>query len=105
MGRRSGYLWELRPYFRQVAGQLLIGSVGGFASNLAVVLPAVMLGRVIDAVLALDQGRGSADRAEFLQGQASAVEPGNTGGPLCYQHSKAQAGKRQTEGAAENAEG
>jgi ATP-binding cassette subfamily B multidrug efflux pump len=55
VGRRAGYLWELRPYFRHVGGQLLIGSIGGCASNLAVVLPAVLLGRAIDSVLALDR--------------------------------------------------
>lgn len=56
---RSGYLRELGPYFRQVGGQLLIGSAGGLASNLAVVLPVVLLGRAIDAVLALDRAQGS----------------------------------------------
>ncbi len=58
--KRPGYLWELRPYFRPVAGQLLLGSIGGLLSNLAVVLPVVLLGRAIDAVVALDRGQGSA---------------------------------------------
>ena len=59
MIRGNGYLRELRPYFRQVRGQLLIGAIGGCASNLAVVLPAFLLGRAIDAVVALDRGEGS----------------------------------------------
>ncbi len=43
------YLWELRPYFRQVAGELLLGSLAGIVMNTAVVLPALLLGRAIDA--------------------------------------------------------
>src|ERR671935_1468510 len=50
------YLWELRPYFRQVAGQLVLGSIAGIVMNTAVVLPAVLLGRAIDAVRAFAQG-------------------------------------------------
>ena len=46
---RAHYLWELRPHFRQVAGQLALGSVAGFVMNTAVVLPAILLGRAIDA--------------------------------------------------------
>jgi ABC-type multidrug transport system fused ATPase/permease subunit len=46
------YLWELRPYFRQVAGQLVLGSIAGFIMNTAVVLPALLLGQAIDAALA-----------------------------------------------------
>ncbi len=53
------YLWELRPYFRQTAGELLLGSLCGILMNTSIVLPAVMLGRAIDATLAFDQGRGS----------------------------------------------
>src|SRR4051794_31216784 len=55
------YLWELRPYFRQVAGQLVLGSIAGIVMNTAVVLPAILLGRAIDAALALE--RGEADTA------------------------------------------
>ena len=50
------YLWEMRPYFRQVAGQLVLGSIAGFIMNTAVVLPAVLLGRAIDAVRAFERG-------------------------------------------------
>ncbi|HVM13228.1 MAG TPA: hypothetical protein VM287_02750 [Egibacteraceae bacterium] len=46
------------PDFRHVWGQLLIGFIGGFASNLAAVLPAVLLGRAIDAVFSRGCGHG-----------------------------------------------
>lgn len=55
-GRARHYLWELRPYFRQVAGELLLGSLAGIVMNTAVVLPALLLGRAIDAALAFQQG-------------------------------------------------
>src|SRR5215216_6560812 len=54
------YLWELRPYFRQVAGELVLGSLAGIVMNTAVVLPAILLGRAIDTVLALSRGQTSA---------------------------------------------
>jgi ATP-binding cassette, subfamily B, multidrug efflux pump len=57
-----GFLWELRPYFRQVAGQLVLGSVAGIIMNTAVVLPAILLGRAIDRALSL--GRGEATAAD-----------------------------------------
>ena len=50
------YLWEMRPYFRQVAGQLVLGSIAGIIMNTAVVLPAILLGRAIDAVRAFERG-------------------------------------------------
>jgi ATP-binding cassette, subfamily B, multidrug efflux pump len=50
------YLWEMRPYFRQVAGQLVLGSITGFIMNTAVVLPAILLGWAIDAALAFERG-------------------------------------------------
>jgi ATP-binding cassette subfamily B protein len=50
------YLWELRPYFRQVAGQLVLGSIAGFVMNTAVVLPAILLGQAIDAALVFERG-------------------------------------------------
>ena len=52
----SHYLWEMRPYFRQVAGQFVLGSICGIIMNTAVVLPAILLGRAIDAALALERG-------------------------------------------------
>src|SRR5439155_3829829 len=51
-----GFLGEMRPYFRQVAGQLVLGSIAGIVMNTAVVLPAILLGRAIDAALALTRG-------------------------------------------------
>jgi ABC-type multidrug transport system fused ATPase/permease subunit len=50
------FLLDMRPYFRQVAGRLIIGSVAGIVMNTAVVLPAILLGRAVDKVLALDRG-------------------------------------------------
>jgi ATP-binding cassette subfamily B multidrug efflux pump len=50
------YLWEMRPYFRQVAGQLVLGSLTGIIMNTAVVLPPILLGWAIDAVLAFERG-------------------------------------------------
>jgi ATP-binding cassette, subfamily B, multidrug efflux pump len=58
--RRPHYLWELRPYFRQVAGQLVIGSMAGIIMNTAVVLPAILLGRAIDAIHAFSLGEADA---------------------------------------------
>jgi ABC-type multidrug transport system fused ATPase/permease subunit len=54
------YLWEMRPYFRQVAGQLVLGSLAGIVMNTAVVLPAILLGRAIDTALALERGEADA---------------------------------------------
>jgi ABC-type multidrug transport system fused ATPase/permease subunit len=54
------FLWELRPYFRQVAGLLVVGSVAGILMNVAIVLPAVFLGRAINTVLAYQRGETSA---------------------------------------------
>ena len=50
------YLWEMRPYFRQVAGQLVLGSIAGIIMNTAVVLPAILLGQAIDAARAFERG-------------------------------------------------
>jgi len=54
------YLWQLRPYFRQVAGELALGSIAGIVMNTAVVLPAILLGRAIDTALAFERGQASA---------------------------------------------
>lgn len=56
---RRPFLWELRPYFRQVAGLLVLGSIGGILMNVAIVLPAVFLGRAINTVLAYHRGEVS----------------------------------------------
>ena len=55
------YLWQLRAYFRQVAGQLVIGSLAGIVMNTAVILPAILLGNAIDKVLALERGAATRD--------------------------------------------
>ena len=55
------YLWQLRAYFRQVAGQLVIGSLAGIVMNTAVILPAVLLGNAIDKALALERGAATRD--------------------------------------------
>ena len=55
-GRSRHYLWELRPYFRQVGGALVLGSLAGIVMNTTVVLPALLLGHAIDTVLALQRG-------------------------------------------------
>ncbi len=54
--RMNQYLWKLRPYFRQVAGELVLGSLAGIVMNTAVVLPAILLGRAIDTALAVERG-------------------------------------------------
>jgi ABC-type multidrug transport system fused ATPase/permease subunit len=61
----ANYLWELRPYYRQTAGQLLLGSLAGIAMNTAVVLPAIFLGRAVDAALHFVEGETS--RAALLR--------------------------------------
>jgi ATP-binding cassette subfamily B multidrug efflux pump len=55
-----GFLWEMRTYFRQVAGQLVLGSLAGIIMNTAVVLPAILLGRAIDQALAWERGSATA---------------------------------------------
>ncbi len=55
------YLWGMRPYFRQVSGQLMLGSVSGIIMNTMIVLPAILLGRAVDAVLALERGEVGTD--------------------------------------------
>jgi len=56
------FLWAVRPYCRQVAGQLVLGSAAGIIMNTAVVLPAILLGRAIDRTLAFERGQaGAAD--------------------------------------------
>ena len=50
---RGWFLWKLRPYYRQVAGLLAVGSAGGIVMNVAIVLPAVLLGRAVNVALAV----------------------------------------------------
>ncbi|MHB1317106.1 MAG: ABC transporter ATP-binding protein [Anaerolineae bacterium] len=49
------YLWRARRYYRQVAGLLAIGSLFGIVMNVTVVLPPVLLGRAVDATLAVGE--------------------------------------------------
>jgi ATP-binding cassette subfamily B protein len=51
------YLWDMRPYFRQVTGELVLGSLAGIVMNTSVVLPPILLGRAIDTALALSRGQ------------------------------------------------
>ena len=46
----------MRPYFRQMSGQMVVGSIMGIIMNTAVVLPALLLGRAIDTALAFERG-------------------------------------------------
>ncbi|MHB8313566.1 MAG: hypothetical protein ACYDD0_09750, partial [Candidatus Dormibacteria bacterium] len=50
----SPFLWVLRPYFRQLTGLLVLGSLGGIVMNTAIVLPPLLLGRVVNVVLAVE---------------------------------------------------
>src|SRR4051794_13522449 len=53
------FLLRMRPYFRQVAGELVLGSLCGILMNTAVVLPALLLGRAIDEVVRLSRGEST----------------------------------------------
>ena len=53
------YLWKARAYYRQVAGLLMLGTLSGITCNVAVILPAMFLGRAIDAVVASESGRAA----------------------------------------------
>src|SRR6266542_3075419 len=50
------YLRGLLPYYRHVLGTVVIGSVCGLIMNTTVVLPAILLGRAIDTVRAVNDG-------------------------------------------------
>ena len=81
----STFLWALRPYFRQVAGQLVLGSAAGIVMNTAVVLPAILLGRAIDRALAFERGQaGAADvgwaALAFVGGTSSQMPRVGSGG-------------------------
>src|SRR5579859_7363870 len=54
------FLWHMRPYFRQVGAELVLGSLCGIVMNTAVVLPALLLGHAVDEVVALSRGQSSA---------------------------------------------
>jgi ABC-type multidrug transport system fused ATPase/permease subunit len=67
------------PYLRQVAGLLIVGSIGGIVMNTVVVLPAILLGRAIDAAIAWGEGQatsGDVARAGLLYVAAVAFYQG-----------------------------
>ncbi len=53
------FLKTIQPYLKQVSGLLLIGSLGGLVMNTTVVLPAILLGRAIDAAIAWGEGQAA----------------------------------------------
>jgi len=59
------YLRAMAPYLRQVAGLLILGSLGGVVMNTVVVLPSILLGRTIDAARAW--GAGQATGSDVLR--------------------------------------
>ena len=46
----------MRPYFRQVSEQMVLGSIMGVIMNTAVVLPTLLLDRAIDTASAFERG-------------------------------------------------
>ena len=67
----KSFFRSILPYFKQVAGLLAVGSVGGLVMNTAVVLPAVFLGRLIDTAMAW--GKGQTTGRQVLIGGAAYV--------------------------------
>ena len=59
VGVTRHYLWHLRPYYRQLSGLIVIGSLCGIAMNVAVVLPPLLLGNAINTVQAVQHGTGT----------------------------------------------
>jgi ATP-binding cassette subfamily B multidrug efflux pump len=53
------FLKAILPYLKQVAGLMLVGSAGGLVMNTVVVLPAVLLGRLIDTAVAWGKGEAT----------------------------------------------
>jgi len=61
-------------YLRQTAGQLTLGSAAGILTNSLVVLPAILLGRALDTVMAWQAGKaGSRDAALAIAAYAGGV--------------------------------
>ncbi len=52
------YVWQLRQYLRQTAGQLLLGALAGILMNTTLVLPSLALGRAVDVAVAYMNGTG-----------------------------------------------
>jgi len=53
------FLKAILPYLKQVAGLLIVGSLGGLVMNTVVVLPALLLGRLIDTAVAWGEGHAT----------------------------------------------
>lgn len=66
--RGRHFLLRLRPYYRQVAGLLVVGSVAGIVMNVAIVLPAVFLGRALNTVLAYQRHHATAGQVTLAAG-------------------------------------
>src|SRR5919199_2483077 len=49
----------MRPYFRQVWGELVLGSLCGILMNTAIVLPALLFGRAVDEVVRLSRAEST----------------------------------------------
>jgi len=62
------FLVGMRGYMRQTAGQLTLGSIAGILTNSMVILPAVLLGRAIDKVLAWQAGKTDATSVKWAIG-------------------------------------
>jgi ATP-binding cassette subfamily B multidrug efflux pump len=65
------FLKAIAPYLKQVVGLLVVGSVGGLVMNTVVVLPALLLGRLIDTAMAW--GEGDATSQNVLMAGAAYV--------------------------------
>src|SRR5690242_13301566 len=67
MAPRSGSVREfvrgIVPYARQASGLLAVGSAASIVSNLATVLPAICMGRALDAVVRWQAGQADARTA------------------------------------------
>jgi ABC-type multidrug transport system fused ATPase/permease subunit len=59
------YLWRLSPYFRQLSGLIVVGSLCGVVMNVAVVLPPLLLGNALNAAESLHRGTGSLSRVGY----------------------------------------
>lgn len=79
-GTHRSFLWSLTPYFRQLTGLLLLGSLGGIVMNTAIVLPALLLGRAVNVVLAVEHHQAKLDQVGwaallFVAGTAATELP------------------------------
>jgi ABC-type multidrug transport system fused ATPase/permease subunit len=59
VGVTRHYLLQLRPYYRQLSGLIVVGSLCGIAMNVAVILPPLLLGNAINMVQDAQRGTGT----------------------------------------------